>query len=79
MPDFIGTVRLFGGTQVPKNYQKCDGHLIPIRVNPALYSIVGSNYGGDGVTTFAVPNLTPPDPNMMYVVCTDGWFPPRDF
>ncbi|WP_040666309.1 phage tail protein, partial [Nitrolancea hollandica] len=54
---FIGEIRMFAGNFAPHNWATCDGQLIPIRQNTALFSILGTAYGGDGRTTFALPDL----------------------
>ena len=54
---FIGEVRLFAGSFVPRGWSYCDGQLLPINQNTALFSILGTTYGGNGQTTFALPNL----------------------
>jgi microcystin-dependent protein len=54
---FIGEVKLFAGNFAPRNWAFCDGQLLPISQNQALFSIVGTMYGGDGRTTFALPDL----------------------
>ncbi len=48
---------MFAGNFAPHNWATCDGQLIPIRQNTALFSILGTAYGGDGRTTFALPDL----------------------
>lgn len=53
----IGQVILFAGDFCPRGYAEANGALLPIGPNTALYSILGTNYGGDGRTTFALPNL----------------------
>ena len=57
MEGYIGEIRLFGGNFAPRGWAFCDGHLLDIASNSALYSILGATYGGDGRTTFAVPDL----------------------
>ena len=57
MEPFIGQIILFGGTFAPRNWALCDGQLMPISSNSALFSILGTIYGGDGRTTFALPDL----------------------
>ncbi|RZJ88572.1 MAG: phage tail protein [Chryseobacterium sp.] len=57
MDGTIGEIRLFAAGFVPKNWSYCNGSLLAIRSNTALFSILGTTYGGDGMTTFAVPNL----------------------
>ncbi|MFD2170021.1 phage tail protein [Tumebacillus lipolyticus] len=54
---YIGEIRIFAGNFAPKGWALCNGQLLPIQQNPALYSILGVQYGGDGKTTFALPNL----------------------
>ncbi|MFF0825632.1 phage tail protein [Brevibacillus sp. NPDC003359] len=57
MDPYIGEIRIFGGNFPPRDWAFCNGQLISIASNPVLYSIVGTKYGGDGKTTFALPNL----------------------
>ena len=54
---FIGEIRMFGGNYAPKGWAFCEGQLIKVSDNMALFSIVGTFYGGDGRTTFALPDL----------------------
>lgn len=54
---FIGQVIIFAGNFAPRGWAFCDGQLLPIAPNTALFSILGTTYGGDGETTFALPNL----------------------
>lgn len=54
---FIGEIKLFPYNRVPKGWAACEGQLLPINQNQALYSILGNVYGGDGRTTFALPDL----------------------
>ncbi|MEO6217464.1 MAG: tail fiber protein [Sphingomonas sp.] len=54
---FIGQIMIFGFTFAPRNYAFCNGQLQSISQNTALFSILGTTYGGDGVTTFALPNI----------------------
>ncbi|MDB4383951.1 tail fiber protein [bacterium] len=53
----IGEIRMFGGNFTPRYWAFCSGQLLPIRENPALFSILGTTYGGDGRTTFALPDM----------------------
>jgi microcystin-dependent protein len=48
---------MFGGNYAPLNWALCDGQLLPISQYSPLYSLIGTTYGGDGVTNFALPNL----------------------
>ena len=57
MDPIIGSIFLFAGTLAPKNWAFCNGQLLSIAQNQALFSILGTTYGGDGRTTFALPDL----------------------
>jgi microcystin-dependent protein len=54
---FIGEIKLFGGNFAIQGYAFCDGTLLSIDQNGALFSLLGTAYGGDGQTTFALPDL----------------------
>lgn len=54
---FIGEIKLFGFNFAPRNYAFCNGALVSIAQNTALFSILGTTYGGNGSTTFGLPNL----------------------
>ena len=54
---FIGEIRIFAGNFAIRDWAFCDGALINISQNPALFSILGTTYGGDGRTTFALPDM----------------------
>ena len=54
---FIGQIQPFGFNFAPRNWAQCDGQLLPIAQNQALFSLLGTTYGGDGRVTFALPDL----------------------
>jgi microcystin-dependent protein len=54
---FVAEIRMFAGNFAPKGWATCDGQLLPISQNTALFSLLGTFYGGDGKSTFALPNL----------------------
>lgn len=54
---FIGEIRMFAGNFAPVGWSFCNGAIIPIDQNDALFNLIGTTYGGDGQTTFALPNL----------------------
>ncbi len=54
---YLGEIILFAGGYEPQGWKYCWGQLLPINQNQALYSILGTTYGGDGKTTFALPDL----------------------
>jgi microcystin-dependent protein len=57
MEPFIGQIMMFGGSFAPRGWAFCEGQLLPISQNAALFSILGTTYGGDGRSTFALPDL----------------------
>ena len=54
---YIGEIRMFAGNFAPSGWAKCEGQLLSIAQNAALFSILGTTYGGDGQTTFGLPDL----------------------
>jgi microcystin-dependent protein len=54
---FVAEIRIFAGNFAPTGWATCDGQLMPISQNTALFSLLGTTYGGDGKSTFAIPNL----------------------
>jgi microcystin-dependent protein len=57
MAPFIGEVRMFAGNFAPAGWMFCEGQLVPISENDALFALIGTTYGGDGQETFALPDL----------------------
>lgn len=57
MEPYLGEIRMFGGSYAPAGWALCDGSLVPIAENDALFTLIGTTYGGDGVTNFALPDL----------------------
>ncbi len=69
MEPFIGEIRMFGFDFAPRGWMLCQGQLLPIAQNQALFSILGTTYGGNGVTTFGLPDYrgrvpVHPSPNI---------------
>jgi microcystin-dependent protein len=54
---FVGEIRMFAGNFAPLDWMFCNGQLISIAQNTALFSLIGTTYGGNGTTTFALPDL----------------------
>jgi microcystin-dependent protein len=54
---FLGEIRIFGGSFPPQGWAFCDGQILSISANSQLYGVLGTRYGGDGVATFALPDL----------------------
>lgn len=57
MDPFVAEIRMVGFNFAPKGWAQCQGQLLPISQNTALFSLLGTMYGGDGKSTFALPNL----------------------
>lgn len=57
MEQYIGEIRVFPYNTVPSGWHACDGTLLPVQQNMALFSLLSNKYGGDGKTTFALPDL----------------------
>lgn len=55
--NYVGEIRLFAGNFAPSGWLFCDGQNLPISENEVLFALIGTTYGGDGETTFAVPDL----------------------
>jgi len=54
---FLGQINIFAGNYAPNGWAMCNGQLLPISQNTALYALLGTTYGGDGAETFGLPNL----------------------
>lgn len=54
---FIAEIRIFAGNFAPRSWAFCDGQVLPIANNTALFSLIGTTYGGDGISTTALPDL----------------------
>ena len=54
---FVGEIRMFGGNFAPQGWMLCEGQLLPISENETLFQLIGTTYGGDGQSTFALPDL----------------------
>jgi microcystin-dependent protein len=76
MEYFLGGITLFAGTFAPDGWAFCDGKLLPIGQNTALFSLLGTTYGGDGTTNFALPNLADVG-GAKYIIALQGIYPSR--
>ena len=54
---YVGEVRMFAGNFAPAGWAMCEGQLLPISENETLFNLIGTTYGGDGQSTFALPDL----------------------
>ena len=57
MSAYVGEIRMFAGNFAPAGWAFCNGQLLSISQNTALFALLGTTYGGDGITTFALPDL----------------------
>jgi microcystin-dependent protein len=73
---FMGEIKILPATVPPSGWLPCDGHLLTITENAALFSLLGSDYGGDGKTNFALPNITGLPAGLQAFVCKLGVYPP---
>lgn len=77
----LGEIKLMAGEPLPTNWALAHGQLLTISQNTALFSLLGTQFGGDGRTDFALPNLQGAEPKgagptgVNYVICTSGIFP----
>lgn len=86
--DCIGSISTFAGNYAPRYYINCDGRALQIKDYQALFAILGTMYGGDGKTTFNIPDLRPTKDGIKVdwtelglprqVICIQGTWPSRD-
>lgn len=79
MDYLLGQIALFPFNFVPQYWMACQGQLLNINSYSALYSLLGTQFGGNGSTTFGLPNLTnaSPQSGMQYCICIAGIYPTR--
>jgi len=81
MDFYIGQICLFPWDWAPEGWAKCDGQLLSVRENQALFALIGIEFGGDGRTTFALPKLPPvlaaSGGDVAYYINLRGIFPMR--
>lgn len=80
METFIGQIALLPFGYAPRDWAACEGQLLQINQYMALYALLGTNFGGDGRTTFGLPDLRgkAPIPKTAYYIALNGIFPQRD-
>ena len=78
---YLGDVRAMSFDGTPAGWAPCKGQLLPIAQNQALFALIGTAFGGDGKTDFAVPSIAPvPAQNgaaLNYCICVQGGPPPQ--
>lgn len=79
MEPMLGQVIMFAGNFAPRGWAFCDGALLPINQNDALFSLLGTTYGGDGRTTFALPDVPDKiDTKVKFLIALEGIYPSRN-
>lgn len=78
MEPFIGMIVVLPYNFAPRGWAKCDGQIMSIQQNSALFSLLGVNFGGDGRSTFGLPKLAPLAPNLNYYIALEGIYPSRN-
>lgn len=77
---YVGEVRAMPFGFAPQGWAQCQGQLLQLSSNPALFSLLGNIYGGDGKANFALPNIPPlqgKEGSLQYFIAITGVFPPR--
>lgn len=77
MDELIGAIKLVAFNYAPTQFMPCDGAQLNISQNQALFALLGNTYGGDGKTTFALPQLQAPSKGLQYIICVQGIWPQR--
>jgi microcystin-dependent protein len=75
MEAFIGSILLVPYNFTPQGWLLCDGRVLSIMQNQALFSLLGIQFGGDGHSNFALPKLEAPVENMRYIIAVGGTYP----
>jgi microcystin-dependent protein len=78
MEPILGQIQLFPYNFAPQGWARCNGQILQISQNTALFSLFGTNFGGDGKTTFALPKLADPAAAVGYHIAMQGRFPSRE-
>jgi microcystin-dependent protein len=77
MDPYLGEILLVAFGFAPKGWYMCQGQYLAIAQNQALFTLLGTTYGGDGMSTFRLPTMTAPT-GMNYIICAVGVYPTRD-
>ena len=74
MEAFVGEIILVAFGYAPVGWAICAGQLLPINEHRSLFQLLGTRYGGDGISNFRLPNISAPT-NMNYIICIYGSYP----
>lgn len=77
MDNLLGQIQLYPFNFIPVGWSKCNGQIMNIVQNTALFSLISNKFGGNGTTTFGLPNLTNTSPvaGMEYYIAVTGYYP----
>jgi microcystin-dependent protein len=80
MESYIGEIQLFPYNYAPIGWLECKGQVVNIVSNNALFSLLGARFGGDGTSTFALPDMRGMEPtkDLRYYIATSGYYPVHD-
>lgn len=80
MDYFLGQISLFPYNFVPSGWMACQGQILNVAQYSALFSLLGAQFGGNGSTTFGIPDLrnASPQTGMQFCICITGIYPTRD-
>ena len=76
----MSSIMLWPCDWAPRGWHFCNGQSLSIEANTVLFSLLGTTYGGDGITTFLLPNLqsvASPEAEVRYIICVEGIYPGR--
>ena len=83
MEQLIGQIAIFPWDWAPREWAKCDGQLLSISQYTALFALIGTEFGGNGQTTFALPKMSPIKTenggDLAYYIALQGIFPARNY
>jgi microcystin-dependent protein len=74
----LGQIQPLPYNFTPNGWHLCDGTLLPINQNQPLFALLGTQFGGNGTTTFGLPSLPDISPGVRYFIAVQGIFPPRN-
>lgn len=79
MEPYIGLIKLFPYSFLPYGWLPCEGQILQVQLYTALFSLIGNKFGGNGSTTFALPDLRgfEPQPGARYFIAYAGIYPER--
>lgn len=75
--EFFGAIKLVAFNYDPVGFMACDGRILNVNSNQALYALLGNNFGGEFGKTFALPKLESPMKGTHYIICVNGLWPSR--